>query len=131
MNNNIILCVDDEPIVLLSIKMELISCFGDTFYYETATNGIEALEVIDDLKRENKNLFLVITDWLMPNMNGEQLLYRLDEISPDTHKIVITGEMNENELATLQNRKSVDRIFLKPWSKDQLTGYITHIADNN
>lgn len=47
--NNAILCVDDEPIILIALKQELKKQFGNEFQYETAINANEALEVVDEL----------------------------------------------------------------------------------
>ena len=48
MNNKpVIICVDDEPIILESLKIELKKALGEEHLLETAEGGEEALELID------------------------------------------------------------------------------------
>ena len=68
MSKKAILCVDDEAIILLSVKQELQSHFRERFIYETALSAKEALVIIDELSAEGIVFILVISDWLMPGM---------------------------------------------------------------
>ena len=49
MKKRVILCVDDEKIILDSIKTQLKERYGNTFVYETAESATEALEIIDEI----------------------------------------------------------------------------------
>jgi len=64
---NTILCVDDEKIVLDSLKTQLKSIFGDSYNYEIAQNGKEALGVVDELQADELDVIVVISDYVMPN----------------------------------------------------------------
>jgi len=48
MNKPVILCVDDERIVLESLRTQLRQAFGDAYLYEGAEDAEEALEVINE-----------------------------------------------------------------------------------
>jgi CheY-like chemotaxis protein len=89
------LCVDDEAIILMALKQELRSVIGPGFIYETARDGIEALEVVDSLVAEGIKLVLVISDWLMPGLAGDELVLRLKDRHPDVQAIIITGQAND------------------------------------
>ena len=67
-----IICVDDEPIVLGSLKRQLLAGLGSDYAVETAESAAEALEVIDELMEEGTELPLVISDHLMPEMRGAE-----------------------------------------------------------
>ncbi len=69
-----ILCVDDEMIILLALIQELKSSFGNEFLYEKATDANQAFEVIEDLELEGVKLILIISDWLMPGIKGDEFL---------------------------------------------------------
>ncbi len=69
-----ILCVDDEALILLAIKEELKNAFGGRFLYETALTADEGIQIIQDLVEDGIRLVLVITDWLMPGMKGDEFL---------------------------------------------------------
>jgi|GEM_PF-4534635 len=64
---NTILCVDDEKIVLDSLKTQLKSIFGDSYNYEIAQNGKEVLGVVDELQADELDVIVVISDYVMPN----------------------------------------------------------------
>jgi CheY-like chemotaxis protein len=74
MTEQAILCVDDEAIIVLAIKQELKTHFRERFIYETALNAEEALTIIDELTADGVSLILVISDWLMPGMKGDEFL---------------------------------------------------------
>jgi len=48
----VILCVDDEVVILNSVKKQLKKAFGDTYSYEIAESADEALEIIEELNDE-------------------------------------------------------------------------------
>lgn len=74
---NAILCVDDEPIILISLVQELKNKLGREFIFETAQDAIEALEVIDDLVSKGTKVVLIVSDWLMPITNGDEFLIQV------------------------------------------------------
>jgi len=84
----VILCVDDESIVLESLRSQLENCLGSEFSYEFAENGVEGLELVEELYQEGLEIALVISDWLMPRMKGETLAidmpgYGLTKVNPE------------------------------------------------
>lgn len=74
---NAILCVDDEPIILISLVQELKRKLGHQFIFETAQDATEALEVIDDLVSKGTKIVLIVSDWLMPITNGDEFLIQV------------------------------------------------------
>jgi DNA-binding NtrC family response regulator len=115
-----ILCVDDETIILLSLKQELRREFGTEFTYETARSGDEALDIVEEIKREGQNLALVISDWLMPGLAGDELIVRIKGRSPETKAIIVTGHANEKRISELQKDKFICGVVRKPWSHGAL-----------
>ncbi len=81
-----ILIADDEPL-MRSVTVEILRLSG----YETisAENGRQALEVL-----KSQPLELVITDVMMPEMNGLELLRRIrEEINPTLPVIIVSGSL--------------------------------------
>ena len=72
-----IVCVDDEAIIVLSLKQELQNRLGDEYIYESAMSAEEALQVIEELSGDDVCVILVISDWLMPGIKGDEFLLRL------------------------------------------------------
>jgi len=55
-----ILCVDDEKIVLDSLKAQLKRRFKEDFNYEIALDAEEAMEVIEELNEEDNIVIVII-----------------------------------------------------------------------
>ena len=71
MSNKAILCVDDENIILLSLRDQISRYFGDRYRYEMAESAAEAWEVIEDLHNVGVRILIVVADWLMPGIRGD------------------------------------------------------------
>ncbi|MEY4767967.1 MAG: hypothetical protein RL637_606, partial [Pseudomonadota bacterium] len=91
-NKKVILCVDDEMIILESLKAELKTIFQKDYVIEIAENGHDALELVDELLESHYEICLVISDYLMPQMKGDEVLKKIHEKSPNTIKIMLTGQ---------------------------------------
>jgi putative two-component system response regulator len=115
-----ILCVDDERIVLLSLKTELRAQLGSEARIETAESGEEALAVLDELQAEGAALALILSDLRMPGMNGDALLARVHERSPDTLKVLLTGYADLDAVANAVNKAGLYRYLTKPWRREDL-----------
>jgi signal transduction histidine kinase len=117
---NVIFCVDDEKIVLNSLKADLKNAFGNTYIIETAESGIEALEAIDNLFSLNYKLQVVIADYAMPIMKGDEFLTKLHEKSPNTLNILLTGQATIEGVTNSINHASLYRYISKPWHTNDL-----------
>jgi CheY-like chemotaxis protein len=53
MNKPVILCVDDEPDILNSLKMQLKNEFKNDYFYELAESGDEALDLLEGFSRRS------------------------------------------------------------------------------
>ena len=119
-----ILCVDDEALILLAIKQELKSNFGSRFLYETALNADEAFEIIRELVSDGVQLILVITDWLMPGMKGDDFLRWIRSENPDVKTIMITGHATPDAVDRIKNEQLADFLLIKPWRSAELISLI-------
>src|SRR6218665_1817436 len=97
-----ILCVDDEPIILIALKQELKKQFGNEFQYEVALNANEALAVIDELVETGVNVILILSDWLMPGIKGDEFLISIHKKYPEIRSIMITGHIDETAVARVK-----------------------------
>jgi signal transduction histidine kinase len=110
---NIILCVDDEP-GILNVLRELLSTFGDDTMVEIAESGQEALEICAELHEEGSEISVVVSDFIMPNMRGDEFLIRMHEISPRTTKIMLTGQSDLSGVKRAINEANLYRFLEKP-----------------
>jgi phosphoserine phosphatase RsbU/P len=124
-NEPVIICVDDENIVLRSLKRELDDAFGHTYLIETAEDGEETLELFHELRDDEHEIPLVISDYIMPDMKGDELLAQIHEISPQTRKIMLTGQASTEGIGNAVNRASLYRFIAKPWDQNDLILTVT------
>ncbi len=120
MKERVILCVDDEETVLRSLKRELRETLGDRYIIETATAGLEALDLFEELLGDGYEIPLVIADQIMPKMKGDELLRQLHERSPKTLKIMLTGQADMQSVVKALNHANLYRYIAKPWEKIDL-----------
>ena len=112
----IILCVDDESLILDSLKMVLKEHFGDGYSVETAENGDDALELIDELTRNGMEIPVLISDYVMPGIKGDEFLILAHSRIPNALKIMLTGQADLHGVENVINRATLYRFLSKPWS---------------
>ena len=120
MSKPVILCVDDERIVLESLKMQLKEAFGDDYFYEVAESADEALEVIEELHADKIEISLIISDWLMPGMKGDEFLIQVHQSFPKIVKIMLTGQADEIAISRAQQQAQLHDCLFKPWDGKEL-----------
>ncbi|MGF1534582.1 MAG: response regulator [Bernardetiaceae bacterium] len=118
--SNLILCVDDEAVILESLKTQLREHYGTQFAIETCESGEEALETLHFLTKRGIGRLIVITDWLMPGMKGDELLLKISLQYPAAITFMLSGEVDPKaRQASFQQAKMYD-FFNKPWQKEEL-----------
>lgn len=120
MGKPVVICVDDESIVLMSLKSELRASLGTEARVETALSGEDALAIVEELTAEGLSLAMVISDQRMPGMSGDTLLARIRERYPDTLNILLTGYADLDAVANAVNKGGLYRYLGKPWRRDDL-----------
>ncbi len=103
-----ILFVDDEQNVLQSMRRQL----RKRFPLQTALSGDEALAI---LKKEGP-FAVIVSDMRMPGMNGVELLARVKNLYPDTVRIMLTGNADQETAIEAVNSGQIFRFLTKPCS---------------
>lgn len=124
MSKPVILCVDDEKIILDSLKTQLKSNFKDQFIYEVAENADDALELIDELKEDGLHILIIVSDWLMPGIKGDEFLIRVHGKYPDIVKIMLTGQADEQAVQKAVDQADLLECIHKPWLESDLVSVI-------
>ncbi|MDX2111451.1 MAG: response regulator [Verrucomicrobiota bacterium] len=114
--NRRILCVDDDPNILNAIRRNL----RKQFEIDTAEGGAEALT---RLHPENPYA-VVLVDMKMPGMNGVELLESVRKKAPDTVRIMLTGNADQQTAIESVNRGHVFMFLCKPCSTEILSGVL-------
>ena len=125
MRKPVIICVDDEPTILDSLEIDLLKAFEDKYLIETAESGEEALELLSQLLADKYEVPLIISDHIMPNMKGDELLRNVHAISPKSLTIMLTGQADLEAVTNAINYAKLYRYIAKPWQPDDLKLTVT------
>lgn len=108
-----ILIVDDEINNLQLLKRT----FRGQYNILTATNGLEALDVV---KEHGDSISLIVSDQKMPIMEGTEFLEKVRETHPQIVKILLTGHVDTDILVSAINECDLFQYILKPFELDEL-----------
>ncbi len=115
-----IVCVDDEQMVLVSLRDHLTHYLRDQCVIEVAESGEEALELVPELIEDGYEIPLIISDQIMPGMKGDELLIKLHQQYPDMMKIMLTGQASADAVGRAVNQARLYRYISKPWEPQDL-----------
>ncbi|ADM98373.1 response regulator [Dickeya dadantii] len=107
-----VLCVDDEPNVLAAMERNL---FGE-FDVVVAHSGEAGLDAV----RWGKRFAVIMSDMRMPGMDGATFLAKAREISPDSVRILLTGQADVESSIAAINKGAIFRYLCKPCPKEEL-----------
>ncbi len=120
MSQKVILCVDDEIIVVDALNEQLHKSFGPDYIIEIAESGEEALDIFDELTEEGMEFPVVVADFIMPIMKGDELLEKIHLKNPLTKKIMLTGQASLEGVSNAVNKANLYRYITKPWDKNDM-----------
>ena len=108
-----IIAVDDEEIVLSTLKMLLgIEGFEDVVCFSEPQKALEYI-------KENKP-DLILSDFMMPKMNGIEFLSEAKKICEDVSMILLTGYADKENAIKAINEVGIYKYIEKPWNNEDL-----------
>ncbi len=119
-----ILVIDDEENVLSSVK-KLIKSRHAEFQIEMVDDPFLGL---DRIEKESFNL--VITDLMMPGMDGLELIKKIRQTAPDLKIIMMTGYATM-KTALLAMREGAQKYISKPFTRDELLTAVNTVLDQD
>jgi signal transduction histidine kinase len=111
--DNQVLLIDDEEHVLSAFR----KVFRDRWPITPLTSALEALKLIET----GAQFAVIVSDLLMPGMNGIEFFERVKQLSPDTPKILLSGHADFASAVEAVNRCGLFRFLLKPVGSDSLS----------
>ena len=108
-----ILIVDDDKLILTPIRsfLEL----ETKYHVVTFEKPLEALEYV-----RTSRVDVVVSDYLMPVMNGIEFLAKVKEIDPMITRIILTGYADKENAIKAINEVGLFHYIQKPWENDDL-----------
>jgi CheY-like chemotaxis protein len=125
MTNSAIICVDDEVVILESLKEQLKRQFGNRYIYEVAESAEEAWEVIDELHEANIKVLMIVSDWLMPGIKGDEFAIQIHQQFQDIITVMLTGQADSIAIERAKKEGNLYACLFKPWNEEDLTKIIT------
>ena len=112
-----ILLVDDDSNVLDGYRRSL----SREFLLETAIGSDQALPLIE----KNGPYAAIVSDMRMPGMSGIQLLSAVKTTSPDTVRVILTGNADLQTAIDAINEGSIFRFLIKPCDREVMAKTLT------
>jgi response regulator RpfG family c-di-GMP phosphodiesterase len=122
---NIILIIDDEFIILESLRIQLERFLPEDVEVEAAYSGEEAIELLGDIAAAGWNLPVVVSDFNLGDAKGTDVLKKVKELFPGTRRILLSGQAgSDEEIETFKNETGLDLFLSKPWDLEELRSKI-------
>lgn len=120
-----ILIVDDDPLILDVLRINVERFIGNETEVICASGGSEALEIIQEIIDENSHYIgLVISDFIMPQMLGTEFLLKANELIPKAKKMMLTGQADTEKVIGLLCEMEMFRFVTKPWNPQVLIQHV-------
>ncbi|RED54241.1 regulatory LuxR family protein [Aestuariispira insulae] len=118
---NTILLVEDDKL----FQSAFVRKFKDSFNVLSANDATEGLTVLE----RHKDVSVIITDMMMPGLNGVEFLEKTIECSPYAVRIMLTGSEEQKTAVDAVNRGNIFRFLNKPCSMELLMTTIEEAID--
>lgn len=117
-----IMIVDDEENVRNALRRVL---KREGYEVTTAGGGSEALNLIKSFRPD-----VVISDFLMPEMNGVEFLKRVRDTYPEAIRIILTAHADVQMAVQAINEAGIFRLLTKPWDDAELKIMLNQINEH-
>ena len=108
-----ILVLDDEVMVTKTLKTLLkLEGYNNVFAFNNPN------EAVDWLK--DNNCTVIVSDFIMPDMNGIEFLIKAKELNPDATQILLTGYADKENAIRAINEVGIFKYIEKPWNNDDI-----------
>ncbi len=111
----VILTIDDDPDVLLSIERDLRQRYSEKYRIMRADSGRSALDLLKRLQQRNEAVALLLVDHRMPQMNGIETLIEAVKLYPDAKRVLLTAYADTEAAIKAINDVQLHHYLLKPW----------------
>ena len=116
-NSANILIVDDDSLVTKTLGTLLsIENYVNVELYNKPEDALEYLKI--------QEVDLILSDFIMPNMNGIEFLRKAKEIQPNTTQILLTGYADKENAILAINELNIFKYIEKPWNNSDLLNSI-------
>ncbi|HST81286.1 MAG TPA: HD domain-containing phosphohydrolase [Kineosporiaceae bacterium] len=112
----VILMVDDEPNILDGYRRAL----HGRFNVVSASSGAEGLTIAQQAFNQGMPFPVVVSDMMMPTMNGAEFLGKAREIDPEAIQLLLSGQADLDSTISAVNNGKLFRFLTKPCAAPDL-----------
>ena len=114
------LVIDDEPVLLSSCRRIF---EAEDFYVITTTSPEEGLALVMDTYFD-----VILCDWMMPGLDGMEVITRLEQSSPGSAVVMISGYPSIGRATEAMKRGAMDYVA-KPFTPDEIITAVTEAIE--
>ncbi|WP_338791165.1 FAD-dependent oxidoreductase [Bernardetia sp. Wsw4-3y2] len=119
MKKPIIFSIDDDPQVARAIERDLRSEFRKEYKIISTNSANEALESLEEFKKQNEEIALFLVDQRMPDMLGVEFLEKAKPFYPSAKRVLLTAYSDIDAAIKAINDVQLDYYLHKPWNPPQ------------
>jgi len=120
-DERVVVCVDDEPAILASLRRLF---RNEPYQVLTTEKPDEAMTWVLEKKAR-----VVIADQRMPSISGLQLLEMIRACSPDTARVMLTGQSDLTGILKRTSIEAVEHLVRKPWEPEEFKNVVRRLLD--
>jgi thioredoxin reductase (NADPH) len=128
----IIFSIDDDPQVQRAIQRDLRSQYRKAYKILSTESATEALASLVELKKQNEEVALFLSDQRMPEMLGVDFLEKARKIYPDAKRVLLTAYSDIDAAIRAINEVQLDYYLVKPWDppEEKLFPVLTDLLED-
>jgi thioredoxin reductase (NADPH) len=115
MKQPIIISVDDDPQVQRALQRDLRSKYRQEYKVLSTTSAVDALQTLTELKKQNEEVALFVSDQRMPEMEGVVFLEQAKRIYPEARSVLLTAYSDIDAAVKAINEVGLNYYLSKPW----------------
>jgi len=119
-----IMVVDDELMITKTLTLLLkMKTRENVIAYNTPREALESVEL------RNKTVDVIVSDFIMPGMNGIEFLLEVKKVAPRTETILLTGYADKENAIRSINEVGVYYYLEKPWNNEELVKIVSNAME--
>lgn len=120
-SSKIILCVDDDPIILSMLMFQLNKSLDPMKHIiESESDPSAVLDILESYELGESDELTMILDYQMPKMNGAELAIEIKKAYPRSRCIMLSGQSTEAVVEELLSIGVLEHLLYKPWNEKDL-----------
>ncbi len=117
----VVLIVDDEFIILESLRIQLERFLPVEVSVESAHSGEEAIDLLKGFKEEELDPLVVISDFNLGDAKGTDILKQVKDLFPSAKRVLLSGQAGSDaEIEEFARDFGLDLFLSKPWDLSEL-----------